>query len=206
MTDIPNGIARLRAAGRHGRTVLADAQMTRTFRIGRPGVIGLAVLLLGAGCTSPIYTMERYGTAPVAQVHLGCHDTYEVFDRPDAGALLVATNALNESLAAVCGEGASGLPREERLSIGAQRLSSRVPKIDRRQVGDFRCRPHRNDSRCGQRPRDVDGSQHGIGIGRAHNAHMQLAREADIADEGPSPGQQRRILQPSDRLAEKVVH
>jgi hypothetical protein len=120
VTDIPNGIARLRAAGRHGRTVLADAQMTRTFRIGRPGVIGLAVLLLGAGCTSPIYTMERYGTAPVYQVHLGCHDTYEVFDRPDAGAILVGTNALNESLSAVCSEGAAGLPREERLRRAAR--------------------------------------------------------------------------------------
>ena len=54
--------------------------------------------------------------------------------------------------------------------------------------------------------RDVDGAQHGIGIGRAHDAHMQLAREADIADEGASPGQQRRVLQPSHRPAEKAVY
>ena len=60
-------------------------------------------------------------------------------------------------------------------------------------------------SRRGQRPRDVDESQHGIGIGRAHDAHMQLAREADITDEGASPGQQRRVLQPSHRPAEKAV-
>jgi hypothetical protein len=36
--------------------------------------------------------------------------------------------------------------------------------------------------------------------------HMQLAREADITDEGASPGQQRRVLQPSHRPAEKAVH
>src|SRR6202045_2497230 len=48
-------------------------------------------------------------------------------------------------------------------------------------------------------------AQHGIGIGRAHNAHMQLVREADIADEGAPPGEQRRVLQPSQRVAEKAV-
>jgi hypothetical protein len=34
---------------------------------------------------------------------------------------------------------------------------------------------------------------------------MQLMREADIADEGPLPGQQRRILQPNHRLAENAA-
>jgi hypothetical protein len=35
---------------------------------------------------------------------------------------------------------------------------------------------------------------------------MQLARKADIADEGAPPGQQRRVFQPSHRPAEKAVH
>jgi len=34
---------------------------------------------------------------------------------------------------------------------------------------------------------------------------MELVREAQIADEGASPGQQRRVLQPSHRVAENAV-
>ena len=46
---------------------------------------------------------------------------------------------------------------------------------------------------------DADGSHHGIGIGRANNAHMELVWETDIPNEGASPGEQRRVLQPSHR-------
>jgi hypothetical protein len=48
-------------------------------------------------------------------MHLACHDTYEVYDRPEAGTMLVVTNPLNESLGLVCDEGATGLPKEERM-------------------------------------------------------------------------------------------
>jgi hypothetical protein len=58
--------------------------------------------------------MERYGTSAAAQVHLGCHDTYEVFDRADAGSFLVATNGVNEGISGLC-EGSAALPREERM-------------------------------------------------------------------------------------------
>src|SRR5947207_11709164 len=80
------------------------------------------------------------------------------------------------------------LAREKRLAIGTQRLRGRIAKIDRRQVVDVRRGPHRDDSRHGQCSDHVDGPQHGIRISRAHDAHMQLMREADIADEGPLPG------------------
>ena len=40
------------------------------------------------------------------------------------------------------------------------------------------------------------GSARGTSAG---GTHMQLAREADIVDEGPLPGQQRWVLQPSHR-------
>ena len=97
------------------------------------------------------------------------------------------------------------LAREKRLAIGTQRLGGRIAKIDGRQVVDVRRSPHRDDFRHGQCSGHVDGPQLGIRISRAHDAHMQLMREPDIADEGPLPGQQRRILQPNHRLAEDAV-
>ena len=60
------------------------------------------------------YTVDRYGTVKARQIHLGCRDTYEVFDRPSGGTLLVTTNAVNESLASLCGTPTEVLPREER--------------------------------------------------------------------------------------------
>jgi hypothetical protein len=35
---------------------------------------------------------------------------------------------------------------------------------------------------------------------------MELVWETDIPNEGASPGEQRRVLQPSHRVAEKAVH
>ena len=51
------------------------------------------------------------------QVHLACHDTYEVYDRPDAGTILVITNALTEALAGACGDEptAAALPKPDRM-------------------------------------------------------------------------------------------
>jgi hypothetical protein len=89
--------------------------MSRPLTIGRPAAIGLAILLLCGACASPIYTIERYGAAGATQVHLGCHDTYEIYDRPDAGAMLVSTNPLNEGISGLCKSGSAGLPKEERL-------------------------------------------------------------------------------------------
>lgn len=82
----------------------------------KPGLASLAVLL-GGGCAASVFSYEvtRYGTVAPVQMHLACRDTYEVYDRPDAGSLLVVTNALNESLSGLCGEGAAILPREQRM-------------------------------------------------------------------------------------------
>ena len=81
-------------------------------------LVGAVSLALG-GCVAS-YELVRYNTAAVTQVHLGCHDTYEVFDRPDAGAMLVGTNVLNETLAATCSDGIGALPLELRLRRAAQ--------------------------------------------------------------------------------------
>lgn len=73
-----------------------------------------AALLAGAGGCSLdafTYTSDRYGTVRGVNMSLRCRDTYEVFDRPDAATLLVATNAVNEVLAG-CIDG--GPPRAQR--------------------------------------------------------------------------------------------
>jgi hypothetical protein len=94
--------------------------MSRPYRLGLPkiGLAGLLALLC-TGCATIVYESDRYGTAPSAQVHLACHDTYEVFDRVEAGTLLVVTNPLNENLHLICDEGATGLPKEERMRRAA---------------------------------------------------------------------------------------
>ena len=74
-----------------------------------------AILCAGCAVSAVSYQIDRYGTVTGTMVHLGCHDTYEVFDRPDAASMLVNTNALNETVGGLCGEGAATLPREERM-------------------------------------------------------------------------------------------
>jgi hypothetical protein len=90
--------------------------MSRPYRLGL-SKIGLAGLLsmLGAACSTITYESNRYGGVPTTQVHLACHDTYEVYDRPDAGTFLVLTNPLNENLGLICDEGATALARDERM-------------------------------------------------------------------------------------------
>jgi len=97
---------------------------------------------------------------------------------------------------------AQTVPRQHRLAIGAQCLGGRVAEIDWRQARDVRRRPDRGDPRCGPRRRDIDAQQHGVRIGRAHDAHMKLMREADIADKLAPPGEQWRVLQPRERASE----
>lgn len=71
---------------------------------------GCAALLVAVtGCAdSPFaYSLQRYGTVRPVNVTLRCRDTYEVFDRPDAGTLAVSTNPVNEALVS-CYDG--GIP------------------------------------------------------------------------------------------------
>jgi hypothetical protein len=93
---------------------------------------------------------------------------------------------------------AQPLPGEDRLAIGAQRLAGRIAEIDRREV-DIVAGPHRGDAGRRQRCRDVDSAQHRMGVGRAHDPHVQLMREAEIADELAAPGDQRRVFEPRHR-------
>ena len=86
--------------------------------------LALAALALPARAACSVeaftYTVDRYGAVRARHVHLGCRDTYEVFDRPSVASLLVTTNALNESLASLCGTGPELLPKETRTRRVAQ--------------------------------------------------------------------------------------
>jgi hypothetical protein len=92
--------------------------MSRFHRLGLTKISLAGLLsLVGAGCAVSVvsYEADRYSITGGVQVHLACRDTYEVFDRPDAGTMLVTTNALNEGMGLICDEGAAGLPKEERM-------------------------------------------------------------------------------------------
>jgi hypothetical protein len=70
-----------------------------------------AAILAGCSVETFTYTMDRYGEVRGRQVRLGCRDTYEAFDRPEARSLLVVTNGVNEALASSC----SSPARAERM-------------------------------------------------------------------------------------------
>ena len=76
---------------------------------------GIGAALAGCSIDTFTSTIERYGTVKARQVHLGCHDTYEVYDRPDAGTILVLTNGVNEALAGLCADGSAAPARPERM-------------------------------------------------------------------------------------------
>ena len=78
-----------------------------------------------------------------------------------------------------------------------------LAKIDRRHVGNIGRGPHRKHA--GQRAcrRGVDRKDAAMRVRRAHDAHVQLMREIDVAGERAAAGDQRRVFQPLDRLAER---
>ncbi|NNM71835.1 hypothetical protein [Enterovirga aerilata] len=79
-------------------------------------LLSAAALPLLAGCSIDAftYTIDRYGEVKSVHVHLGCKDTYEVYDRPEARSFVVVTNGVNEALLNSCG-GLAGLPTAERM-------------------------------------------------------------------------------------------
>ena len=78
-----------------------------------------AAFLSGCAVETFTYTIDRYGTVKSQHVHLGCRDTYEVFDRPDARTLLVTTGPINEGIATLCGGAVATLPTAERMRRAA---------------------------------------------------------------------------------------
>ncbi len=92
---------------------------------------------------------------------------------------------------------------ENRLAVRIERRNAALAKIDRRHLGNVGCGPHREHARHGPRRRRVDRHDAAMGMAGAHDAHVKLMREIDIAGERAASGDQRRIFQPLDRLADE---
>jgi hypothetical protein len=77
-----------------------------------------------------------------------------------------------------------------------------LAKFDRRQIGDVGRGPHRDDpgQRAGRRRVDVFDAP--MGIGRTHQAQVQLVRKRHVAGKAAAPDDQRRVFEPFDRGAD----
>ena len=92
--------------------------------------------------------------------------------------------------------------RQHRLAVGRELLDRPFAEIDRRHVGDVGRGPHRDHARQRARGVGVDRDDVGVGVVGAHDPHVKLAREVDVAGKAAAAGDQRRVLQPLDRLAD----
>ena len=54
------------------------------------------------------------------------------------------------------------------------------------------------------RGRDVDVAQAGVGVGAAHDRHVQHAGQLDVVDVGAEAGDQARVFAPAHRLADQL--
>ena len=90
--------------------------------------------------------------------------------------------------------------RQHRLAVGIERRDRAFAKIDRRHLGYVFGSPHREHARQPAGRRGIDVRDGAVGMSGAHDPHGELVREIDIAGELAMAGDERRILQPRDRL------
>ena len=93
---------------------------------------------------------------------------------------------------------------EDGLAIGGEALDPRQPEIDRRDVADIGEGPYGGDAGQGAGRGGVDPDQPAVRHRRAHHAHGELVREADIGGELAVPGHQRAIFEALDRAADEA--
>ena len=93
---------------------------------------------------------------------------------------------------------------QDRLAIGIEAFDAGEAKIDRRNVGDIRRGPDRNDARNAARRGRVDRANARMGMGRTNYAHVQLMRERDVGREAAVAGDERPIFKTRDRAADEV--
>ena len=93
---------------------------------------------------------------------------------------------------------------EDRLAIGIETFDAGEAKIDRRNVGDIRRGPDRNDTRNVACRGRIDRADAGMGVGGTHHAHVQLMRKRDVGGEAAIAGDERPIFKTRDRTADEV--
>ena len=92
--------------------------------------------------------------------------------------------------------------RQDRLPVGLEPLDPSFAKIDRRHLGNVGRRPHGINAGRGLGFRRLDRDDTAMRMSGAHDAHMKLVRKGDIGDEPPASGDERRVFEPRDRLAD----
>ncbi len=204
LDHIAHGVVMRERAARLQRhaAVTADLEVERDHGMGRgEGGIDLAITGAQHQC------LGRKAGGKAARRCSGIQDRRQLFglDRDEVGGVLGQIRIGREYHSDRLADIAQPIFRQQRLAVGAQRLAGRVAKIDRRQIGDVGPGPHRGDAGCFQRRRDIDRAQLGMRIGRAHDPHVQLMRERDVADKAAASGDQRRVLQPRHRAAEHAA-
>ena len=95
--------------------------------------------------------------------------------------------------------------RQHALAVAVQSRDLAQAKVDRRNVGHVRGGPDRMHARRGASGRGVDRQKPGVGVGRAHHTHVQLAGKGDIGGKPALAEQQRPVLKAGDRAADKLV-
>ena len=94
---------------------------------------------------------------------------------------------------------------QDALAVAIQSRDLAQAKVDRRNVGHIRGGPDRMHARRGTCGRRVDRQKPGVGVGRAHHTHVQLAGKRDIGGKPALAEQQRPVLKAGDRTADKLV-
>ena len=93
---------------------------------------------------------------------------------------------------------------EDRLAIRIEAFDAGEAKIDRRNVGDIRRGPDRDDSRNVARRGRVDRANARMGMGRTNHAHVQLMGKRDVGGEAAVAGDERPIFKTRYRAADEV--
>ncbi len=94
---------------------------------------------------------------------------------------------------------------QDMLTVAVQSGDPAQAKVDRWDVGHVRRGPDRMHARRGASGRRIDRDQPGVGVGRAHQAQVQLAEKGDVGGEPGLSEQQRPILEAGDRTADEPV-
>ena len=94
---------------------------------------------------------------------------------------------------------------QDALAVAIQSRDLAQAKVDRRNVGHIRGGPDRMHARRVASGRCIDRQKPGVGVGRAHHTHVQLAEKGDIGGKPALAEQQRPILEAGDRTADNLV-
>ena len=93
---------------------------------------------------------------------------------------------------------------EDRLAIRIEAFDAGEAKIDRRNVGDIRRGPDRDDARNVTRRGRADRADACVGIRRTDHAHVQLMGERDVCGKAAVAGDERSIFKTRYRAADEV--